>query len=137
MSRLRLFLLLAWIALIVTAVIPWRNIQDHPHWQAIRWIPFVSTPRPTGDIVRNVVLYLPFGYLLARLSGDRVRPWHAAAYACALSLTTEATQVFSHSRIPSATDLTCNVAGAVVGFAWGRMWRGATERPSARSPRTE
>jgi VanZ family protein len=37
------------------------------------------------------------------------------AAATGLSLVTEATQVYSHSRVPSMTDVVCNAAGAWVG----------------------
>jgi VanZ family protein len=79
----------------------------------VAWVPFGNPPLRTGDIVRNTVLYLPLGVLLG---GDR-RAWQVAGAALALSAVTEFTQVFSHGRVPSATDVTTNVLGALAGLA--------------------
>jgi VanZ family protein len=48
----------------------------------------------------------------------------AAGVALALSLAGEAVQIYTHSRFPSATDVVCNVIGAVAGaFLVGRTLR--------------
>ena len=43
-----------------------------------------------------------------------------------LALATEASQLFSHGRFPSVTDLTCNVLGAWLGARWS--WVRARQR---------
>jgi glycopeptide antibiotics resistance protein len=116
-----------WTALIVVVVVPWASFVGHIHWDRIAWIPFVSPPVRVGDIVRNFLLYLPWGYLYVRQTrtlGGAVR--RALAYGLALSVATEATQLLSHSRFPSCTDVTCNVAGAWIGARWA--YRRAAER---------
>jgi glycopeptide antibiotics resistance protein len=117
--RLNRLFLLAWIAVILTLVVPWTSFQNHAHLQRVDWLPFLTPPVRLRDVVLNTMLYLPFGYLHAR-AVSRARAWHTAAYAFALSLATEVAQVFSHGRFPSATDVTCNLAGACWGFWWSR-----------------
>ncbi len=109
--RLRLIL---WTLLIAGCVITWTDLQNHSHWRRVQWIPFVTPPVKIIDIVVNVALYLPFGYWFVRWAG-RGRSVRALATAALLSLTTEWTQLYSHSRFPSLTDVTCNVIGAGIG----------------------
>jgi glycopeptide antibiotics resistance protein len=103
-----------WTLLICACVIPWTDLQNHSHWSRVQWIPFVTPPIKLVDIIINVVLYVPFGYLFARWTGRR---GIALAVMCAgtLSLVTEWTQLYSHSRFPSLTDVTCNVCGTLIG----------------------
>lgn len=109
-------------ALIVALVVPWTRFQDHSHWQRVGWIPFVSPPVRARDIVVNVLLYVPWGYFGVRVRDGR---WRAVltvvVSAAVLSLMTEASQSYSHGRFPSATDFTCNIAGAIAGAMWSRF----------------
>ncbi len=107
--------LVLWILLVVLVAVPWGRFQDHPHWQRVGWVPFVSPPVRGGDIVRNMILYLPCGFVLAGRRGARGL-WRVAVLAFVLSVSTEFTQVFSHGRFSSATDVTANVFGALCGF---------------------
>jgi glycopeptide antibiotics resistance protein len=121
--------LAAWVLLICAVVVPWSDLQNHSHWARVQWIPFVTPPVKLVDIVVNVLLYWPFGYWFARQSQSR-SPWRGAVCcALALSLVTEWTQLYSHSRFPSLTDVTCNVVGAALG-----AWRRSPSVPSAQSP---
>src|SRR5262245_13299122 len=114
-------LLWSWILVVIVVVVPWTTFQNHTHWSNVTWIPFSRMPMKWGDAIRNVLLYVPFGYLASRQKG-RIQLWRIAAYALALSVATEFTQVFSHGRFPSATDVTCNVAGAVLGaVSWAPL----------------
>jgi glycopeptide antibiotics resistance protein len=126
MPRVRTTLLGLWLALVVLFVVPWGRFQDHAHWQRVVWVPFGNPPLRIGDIVRNTVLYLPLGALLA---GHRPA-WHITGYALAISTATELTQVFSHGRVPSATDVTTNVLGALAGLAARRAISSIRLRPS-------
>lgn len=107
-------MLLVWIFVILVIVVPWGRFQMHSHWQEVGWVPFITPPIRLRDVVLNALLYLPFGYWLTK-SGARKSWLRTIGYALALSTGTELTQVFSHGRFPSATDVVCNVAGA----AWG------------------
>jgi glycopeptide antibiotics resistance protein len=67
------------------------------------------------DIIQNLLLFAPFGCFVA-LGVTRRR--HGVLLAAALTLMIafagEASQLYSHTRFPSATDLTCNVIGAAL-----------------------
>ena len=109
--RSRLFL---WALLIAACVVPWMDLQNHSHWSRVQWIPFVTPPIKLIDILVNIALYAPFGYWFVRWKGRRGSAL-AIASAASLSLVTEWTQLYSHSRFPSLTDVTCNVAGTIIG----------------------
>jgi glycopeptide antibiotics resistance protein len=109
---------LVWIAIIVLGVVPWLDLQDHPHWWRVGWLPFWSPPVRWRDILINTALYAPLG-LFSHRSADARRsrqPWGMLAIAFALSIATETSQSYSHSRFPSATDVTTNVLGAALGW---------------------
>jgi glycopeptide antibiotics resistance protein len=106
------FFPLVWVLVIVGIVVPWYAWQDHAHWMNVVWRPFGDSPLRPLDAALNVLLYTPLGWSLKR-SGWRA--WAIVAAATGLSLVTEATQVYSHSRVPSMTDVVCNAAGAWVG----------------------
>ncbi len=110
----RLWPLLLWTGVILLVVVPWTSYQDHTHWARVQWIPFVSFPIKLSDIVGNVLLYVPFGYLSMQV-GPVPRAGRAVALAFLLSFSTEYSQLYSHGRFPSTTDLTCNVFGAWLG----------------------
>ena len=110
-------LLLVWIGVIAFLVVPWGRLQPYPNLEQIQWIPFVSPPIRLRDIVRNTLLYLPVGYWYVKQSG-RPSLWRTGACALALSVGTEITQLFSRSRFPSMTDVTCNTLGALAGARW-------------------
>ena len=116
-------------ALLIAAVVaPWTSFESNTqgHWVKVRWIPFVSRPAPAGGVLdelryvaemaANVLLYVPFGAAASRLFGG----WRTLVLAAVLSALTEYTQLHSHTRIPSTTDLVCNLAGAWMGVRFAR-----------------
>jgi glycopeptide antibiotics resistance protein len=113
------------------AAVPWGTLQNHPHWDAIRWVPFVSPPVGPIDITANILLFAPLGYFLGiGLVGKRRYALALATLlALALSVTLEFTQVFSHYRFPSATDVASNVIGAVVAAALASSAPDGDRRP--------
>ena len=112
----RASLLLA-VGVIVLVVFPWGDFQGHTHWQKVGWIPFVSPPVRLSDIVANTLLFMPFGAAVMVNSTRRGKTMLAVAVlaGAALSFAGEATQLYSHARFPSATDLVCNTFGAFLG----------------------
>lgn len=103
------------------ATFPGADLQNHSHWGKVRWVPFMSPPIRLQDIALNTLLYVPIGALSGRLFR---RPLLIAfGLSLALSATAEWSQVYSHTRYPSATDVTCNVAGAVLAAALSRRLR--------------
>jgi glycopeptide antibiotics resistance protein len=120
MSRTWSFFL-ATVVFIIAATFPW-DLQDHPHWQKVAWVPFATGIVRPLDMLGNVALYFPFGFFLPMRPG-RARVLVAAALATLLSGSLELSQVWSHWRFPSATDLVMNVTGSVV----GALVRGAAQ----------
>ena len=109
--------------MIVAAVLPWTSWQDHAHWSKVGWWPFISPPVRLRDIVINLALYAPLGYLLAGGESRAARAWvRVLGIAVLLAISTEATQIYSHARFPSATDAVTNVIGAALGARY-RMLR--------------
>jgi len=123
-----------WIGVICLVSIPFESFQTHSHWDKIGWIPFYSWPVKPLDVLGNVLLYMPLGFLATKATTtlatktrrhevEIVRAYlRVGIEAFVLSLSMEVIQDFSHSRFPSATDLVCNVAGALLGLACSVRW---------------
>jgi glycopeptide antibiotics resistance protein len=112
--------LVAWLVVILVVVTPWRTHQDHAHWNRVRWVPFISPPVRVGDILGNIMLYVPFGLFYGAGRHGRPALRSGIAQALIVSTSTELTQLFSHSRFPSAQDILMNVAGAAAGMTLTR-----------------
>jgi VanZ family protein len=69
------------------------------------------------DVVQNLLLYIPFGYFFVKGRTDRSRLLLLTVVVCsgALSIATEAAQIFQPRRYPSATDVVNNFVGALMG----------------------
>ena len=79
----------------------------------------MSPPVAIGDMLGNVLLYMPYGYLASSL-GNRSAVAIAVIGAIVVSCVTEMTQVFGHGRFPSVQDVLMNVIGATLGIALRR-----------------
>jgi glycopeptide antibiotics resistance protein len=104
--------------MVVIATLP-MDIQNHPHWQKVAWLPFVTGIVRPHDLIVNALIYVPFGYFRQACSG-RDRRVTVVALAFLLSALLELAQVWSHYRFPSATDVALNVTGALIGATWAR-----------------
>jgi glycopeptide antibiotics resistance protein len=113
--------LLGWTSLILMAgTFPLHNFVGHSHWEYVEWTVTPRhwrSPRFYLDIVANIVLFFPFGLLLARqFSADRLaKAVSLASLGLLLSMGIELFQVYCHNRHPSAIDLLSNTMGT----AWG------------------
>lgn len=120
-------LFVLWTAMITAVTtLPWSNYTGHAHWDNVRWVPFADRSLTSVDVALNVVLFVPFGFLLAPAGSTASLPRRvllAIVSAGALSVCAEFYQVYCHNRIPSATDVCTNVLGAVLGVLFG--WRRA------------
>jgi glycopeptide antibiotics resistance protein len=116
----RRWLALAWALVIVAVTVPWSSMTNHTHWGKVAWIPLATGIVRWTDVLGNVLLYLPLGTLLARRgAGSRFAALAPAlGCACVLSVGLELSQVWSHARFPSATDVLFNVVGAGAGAYW-------------------
>ena len=110
-----------WLAVTVGLVAvaldwPFGDFQGHTHWNNVGWIPFVSPPIRLLDMAQNVLLFAPFGFFaaLAHRPPARHAVRNAVLMTAGLSFFGEGSQLYSHGRFPSATDLTCNVIGAAL-----------------------
>jgi VanZ family protein len=113
---LRRFALVIALLAAFAADYPWHGMTNHTHWAKVGWIPFVSPPVRFSDIVANILLFLPAGVFSApRGTRPGAAALRGALIAFPIAFAGEATQLFSHGRFPSATDLVCNVAGAALG----------------------
>jgi VanZ family protein len=107
----------------VLAVALPRDVQWHSHWAKVAWIPFISPPVTLIDAVLNTLLFLPSGVLTGAGRPPRSSRWFAAGIAVAIGC--ELLQVFSHGRIPSMTDVCCNLMGLAAGGRLGAALSGS------------
>lgn len=82
----------------------------------------------TADSLRNIVLFMPFGFLAARLTRGT---WRVVALAAVVSLSIELAQQWIPGRDPSIDDVVTNTLGAALG-AVAFVRRGAWMRGSGR-----
>jgi glycopeptide antibiotics resistance protein len=111
------------ILLVLGATVPpFHELKRHTHWGKVTWIPFADPRLVTRDLLVNVLLFVPFGLAGPwRRAPGRRRLLGAVVAGAALSLTVEFVQVFSHARLPTATDVVANAAGSLIGAAlWPR-----------------
>ena len=109
----RLWLL--WIPLVWLLSFPWIGFTSDPQWDRVNLVPLTGPGDKPRDIAANFMLFVPFGYSVAR---RRTLAWglaRAAGLAAIVSFSAEAMQVFSTARYPSATDLTVAILGALEG----------------------
>lgn len=105
--------ILAYLALVIAIITlaPFRFSIESMHGLAT-----FTTPR---DLVMNVLLFVPFGFVhqLTRPRGARLAWGSVLFLAMSLSATVEALQIFAVDRFPSLIDLATNTSGALLG-AW-------------------
>ena len=117
-----------WVLVIWLVCLPWPGMTPYAG-RDVQLVPFAGAADRPRDVIANVVLFVPFGYLFAAAHPRRGYPTLLVA-AAAVSLTAEALQLFSPARFPSATDIFVNTGGALVGGVWRR-------RSRRRAPRTD
>ena len=97
------------------------NIPDkHFHEQSVNWIPFVRDDLGVDDFkdwVKNLLGFIPLGWLIALVRAPRPSIFVAAILCAALSVTIEFGQIFLPTRVPSVDDLILNTLGGAIG-AW-------------------
>ena len=126
-----LWLLLAILS--IAPLLPLSNFVGHPHWDHVRWIPFLDfslSRNMLKDIVGNTLWFMMFGYLLHCQLNEDSRALRTititTVVAGVISLSTEFFQVFCHNRIASMSDVICNVLGAGLGSYLAQKQRAAT-----------
>ena len=134
-------LLPVWVLFIaLVGTLPLSNFVGHSHWEYIQWLPTAENFRLRRflfDVVANVALFLPLGYLLDRsrsTSTTHQALLLAAGAAGSLSLSMEWFQVYCHNRHPSPTDVVSNVTGSLIGAFLSISCQKMTTSPSDRTP---
>lgn len=127
-TRLPRYLALAYAALIVYA-----SLHPFSDWRDPGISPFgfldADWPRywTAFDLITNVLVYLPQGFLLAlalnRLPGRWTPAFSALLFGALLSFSLESLQTWLPSRVASNLDLACNSLGAGIG-ALLTLWQG-------------
>jgi VanZ family protein len=92
----------------------------------------VSFLMKPGDILANVALFLPIGFLLRSLAHRSLRRGHLPVWIAAVfSLLVEGAQMFIHGRFASPVDVAANTCGAYLGLVTrDRLERWALWHPS-------
>lgn len=126
------------IALVGT--LPLTDFVGHSHWEYIQWLPtgnHFRSQRFLFDIVANIALFLPLGYLLAQsysTTTTRRAILLAAGIAGLLSLGIELFQVYCHNRHPSPTDVVSNTTGSLIGTFLSIHWKKHEASPPNHPP---
>lgn len=120
------------VALILyVSLYPFRFGADGPSvMDVLRGISWARASR--GDMLNNVLLYVPFGFCIALTVEPRLGRLAGivAGLACGalLSITMEIMQGSIATRVPSLTDLSLNAAGALAGAVGGSAWHALGSR---------
>lgn len=102
-----------WVIVIWLVCLPWPGMAPQAD-SDVQLVPFTGAADRPRDVIANVLLFLPFGYLFA--ASHPRRGWLLLlGTAAAISLTAESLQLLSPARYPSATDVVVNTGGAFLG----------------------
>jgi glycopeptide antibiotics resistance protein len=113
--------------IVYATTIPWR-LRWPPEWSADQWIPFWDPDEqrvhPVPDMVRNVILFVPFGFF-GWLALRRVVK--VTLLGTAVSASVELLQTVLHYRQPRTTDILTNTGGAYLGALVATLLAGPVE----------
>ncbi len=73
------------------------------------------------NLLGNVLVFVPFGYELCPISGDRVRLWSAILYSVALSTGIELIQLLTRVGSCDVDDIILNTLGGLLGYVLFRV----------------
>jgi glycopeptide antibiotics resistance protein len=109
-----------WSLVVVVVSLPWIGCTTTPQWNRVHAVPFTDPEDSPRDLVVNVALFVPFGFLFGTRRHGAPAMVQAALAAAAVSVFAEAPQLFSTKRNPSGTDVFYAMAGAAAGAALRR-----------------
>lgn len=114
-----MFATLAYLGLLVYGTLyPWQGWQA-PEDSAFRGLLSVDRHASYGDVVTNLLVYIPAGLLLTLVLARRVAVWAAAPLAlmlaAGLSVGLEIAQLYLPHRVSSIMDVALNGASAAIG----------------------
>jgi glycopeptide antibiotics resistance protein len=119
-----------WMPVVWAISFPWPGLTSRPQWNRVHSITFTDPADRPRDVIANILLFLPFGYSYGR----RGAVWQAVAIAAGVSITAEASQLFSTTRFPSATDVTAALIGAALGAVGSSLLTRTDPRQEKASP---
>lgn len=96
-------------------------VFNHPY-QPVNLVPFIDVLNGRGDFIReivlNVLMTVPFGFLLPLTKKENARLSKVIFYTFLLSLAIELLQpLIDGFRISDITDIITNVTGGIIGYA--------------------
>ena len=124
-----------YLALAYASLVVYASLHPFSGWRDLGLSPFAfldaGWPRywTVFDLVVNVTVYLPLGFLLALtlryipIPGRFTPALAATLLACLISLGLESLQTWLPARVPSHIDLACNTVGGALG-ALLTLWHG-------------
>lgn len=107
------WLLLGWLGLVVAAIVLAPFTFSLQLLQSATWEPLAATE--LRDVVLNIVLFLPLGFLLERVLGGRWRVITIAVVGLGVSLAIETAQLMLPGRYSAVTDIVANGLGMGLG----------------------
>jgi glycopeptide antibiotics resistance protein len=125
-----------WVVIIAVASGPWFGIVHRAQWERVTWVPFHGFEDRPRDVAVNFLLFVPFGWSLAKTRSLRGSVGTAILAGALVSIAVEIPQLFYRLRDPSATDVVMAMCGAAAGSLgakafYGRDPRGAPGRRQA------
>ena len=123
----RLWLL--WIPFVWFISFPWIGFTLDPQWERVHLVPLTDPGDKPEDMIANFLLFVPFGYSVARRRTPLRALGRAAGLAAIVSVAAESMQLFSTERYPSATDVAVAIVGSLAG-AVSTIYLRASSKPS-------
>jgi glycopeptide antibiotics resistance protein len=113
----------AWIVLIFVASGPSFGVLREPQWDHVTWVPFSSRNDKATDMIVNTMMFLPLGWTFKGPRRGMAGTATVLTMALTVSIGAESMQLFCARRDPSATDVTMNTIGTLLGAAGASLWR--------------
>lgn len=113
-----------WVVVIAIASGPWFGIVHRAQWERVNWVPFRGFEDAPRDILVNFLLFVPFGWSIAKTRSVRGSIGTAILAGALVSVAVEAPQLFYRLRDPSATDVFMAMCGAAAGSLGAKAFYG-------------
>jgi glycopeptide antibiotics resistance protein len=115
---------------------PFSNLHLSPFATIRTQLAFGLRHSEAREVVGNVALFVPLGFLLPAAARACRRPWVALSAAAGLSVLIEAVQGLLPSHATDVDDVILNTAGAVLGFFAFSLISWTVRRGTAPEPDT-
>jgi glycopeptide antibiotics resistance protein len=118
------FLIAIMAALIVYgSLFPFAFVPHTPSIDDVRALFAFPAEVSRGDIVGNILLFIPFGSVLVAVARLPTQVFLSLAAASLFALAIQYVQFWFPSRVPSSLDALCNIAGLLVGWVLFGVWQ--------------